>query len=310
MEAFVKVAQSGSFVKAANQLGVTRSVVSTRVQQLEDLVNAPLFHRSTRTVRLSEIGEKYYLEAAELINRFDHLIVGMSHAKSAMHGSLRVYMAPGFALSFFNEVLTDFTQQYKDIELEITINDLIVDPVTSGFDIVFQVFPPRGISLIERKIFQINRVMCASPCFIKKYGRPEHPDQLHKYELGFYSNYPERNKLKFLIDKEFKEFSVKPRVSSSSIHLLHDFALTGGAIVCLPTIVARDSLLNNKLIPILVDYPMPRYSLRAVFPANSRNLIKIRGVLDFLIEKVSPLPEWDEALINQGCLSPLIKSFL
>lgn len=310
MEAFVRVAQSGSFIKAAKQLGVTRSVVTTRIQQLETFINAPLFHRSTRSVRLSEIGEKYYQECVELIDRFEQLVGDMSLAKSDMHGSLRVYMAPGFALSFFNEILSDFTQKYKDIQLEIETNDRVIDPVASGFDIVFQIFPPNGVSLIERKIFQINRVFCTSPAFIEQHGQPQHPSELHKYELGYYSNYPERNKIKFLINSEFKEYSINARVSSSSIHLLHDFALTGGAIVCLPTLVARNSLLNQKLIPLLVDYPMPRYSLRAVFPSNSRNLIKIRSVLDFLIERISPLPEWDEALIERGYLSPLIKSFL
>ena len=310
MEAFVQVAHSQSFIKAAEHLGVTRSVVSTRIQQLETFVNAPLFHRSTRSVRLSEIGEKYYQECLEIISHFERLADDMSDAKSDMHGRLRIYMAPGFALSFFNEILAEFTQKYKDIELDIGINDKVVDPITSGFDVVFQIFPPKGVSLVERQIFQINRVICASPDFIAKHGQPEHPRELLKYELGYYSGYPERNKIKFLIDQNFEEFSINARVTSSSIHLLHDFALTSGAIVCLPTIVARKSLLNKQLIPLLVDYPIPKYSLRAIFPSNSRNLTKIRSVLDFVIERISPLPEWDEVLIERGYLSPMIKSFL
>lgn len=310
MEAFVQVAHSQSFIKAAEQLGVTRSVVSTRIQQLETFVNAPLFHRSTRSVRLSEIGEKYYPECLELINQFERLADEMSDSKSDMQGRLRIYMAPGFALSFFNEVLTEFTQKYKDIELDIVTNDKVVDPITSGFDVVFQIFPPKGVSLVERQIFQINRVICASPDFIAQHGRPEHPSELRQYELGYYSGYPERNKIKFLINQDFEEFLINARVTSSSIHLLHDFALTSGAIVCLPTLVARNSLLNQQLVPLLVDYPIPRYSLRAVFPSNSRNLTKIRSILDFLIERISSLPEWDEVLIERGYLSPMIKSFL
>ncbi|MGN5533888.1 LysR family transcriptional regulator [Acinetobacter sp. Lyrl_1] len=309
MEAFVRVAQSGSFIKAAEQLGVTRSVISTRIQQLEKFINAPLFHRSTRSVRLSEIGEKYYPECIELINNFERLADEMSHAKSDLHGRLRIYMAPGFALSFFSKLISEFTQKYKDIELDIVVNDRVIDPISSGFDIVFQMFPPKGESLIERKIFQINRIICASPDFIANYGYPKHPSELHKYELGYYSGYPERNKIKFMINRKFEEFSVNARVSSSSIHLLHDFGLTNGGIVCLPTLVARESLFDHKLIPLLVDYPIPNYSLRAVFPSNSRNLTKIRCVIDFLVERISPLPEWDEELIKQGHLSPLIKSF-
>lgn len=309
MEAFVRVAQSGSFIQAAEQIGVTRSVISTRIQQLEKFINAPLFHRSTRSVRLSEIGGKYYPECIELLNHFERLADEMSHARSDLRGRLRIYMAPGFALSFFSNLISEFTQKYKDIELDIVVNDRVIDPISSGFDIVFQMFPPKGDSLIERKIFQINRIICASPDFISQYGYPKHPSELKQYELGYYSGYPERNKLKFLINRKFEEFSINARVSSSSIHLLHDYALSNGGIVCLPTLVAKDSLFNKKLIPILVDYPMPNYSLRAVFPSNSRNLTKIRCVIDFLIERISLLPEWDEEHIKQAHLSPAIKSF-
>lgn len=309
MEAFVRVAQSGSFIQAAESLGVTRSVVSTRIQQLEKFVNAPLFHRSTRSVRLSDIGEKYYPECVELMSRFEQLADEMSHAKSDLHGRLRIYMAPGFALSYFSRVLAEFTTLYKDIELDIVVYDKIIDPISSGFDIAFQIFPPKGESLIERKIFNINRVMCASPNYIAQHGKPKHPHQLHEFDVGFYSGYPERNKIKFMVNNKFQEFSINARVSSSSIHLLHDFALTDGSIVCLPTIVARESLFEKKLIPILTEYPLPNYSLRAVFPSNSRNLTKIRCMIDFLVEKLNPLPEWDEQLIEKGYLSPMVKLF-
>ena len=309
MEAFVRVAQSGSFIQAAESIGVTRSVISTRIKQLEKFVNAPLFHRSTRSVRLSAIGEKYYPECVELISRFEQLADEMSHAKNELHGLLRIYMAPGFALSYFSKRLYQFTAQYKDIELDIVVYDKVIDPISSGFDIVFQMFPPKGESLIERKIFNVNRVMCASPEFIEKHGQPKNPHQLQQFELGYYSGYPERNKIKFMINNKFQEFSIHARVSSSSIHLLHDFALTGGGIVCLPTIVACESLYKKKLIPVLTDYPLPNYGLRAVFPSNSRNLTKIRCIIDFLVEKLDLVPEWDQQLIESGCLSPRVKFF-
>lgn len=309
MEAFVRVAQSKSFIKAAEQLNVTRSVISTRIQQLENFINAPLFHRSTRSVRLSEIGEKYYPECVELIHKFEKLTEEMSDAKSNLQGRLRIYMAPGFALSFFSQTLSQFTDKYKDIELDLVINDRIIDPISSGFDIVFQMFPPNGDSLVERKIFQINRVLCASPNFIEKYGQPKHPSELSHFDFSYYSGYPERNKIRFMIDESFHEQPVSARVSSNSIHLLHDFALSDGAIACLPTLVARESLFTNKLTPLLVDFPIQSYALRAVFPSTSRNLSKIRSILDFIIESIQTTPEWDEQLIHRGYLSPLVKTF-
>ncbi|WP_252149292.1 LysR substrate-binding domain-containing protein, partial [Acinetobacter baumannii] len=136
----------------------------------------------------------------------------------------------------------------------------------------------------------------------------------HRYFIKYFNTFLNPSmrksyKIKFMINNRFHEFSIHARVSSSSIHLLHDFALTGGGIVCLPTIVARESLLDKKLTPVLIDYPLPNYGLRAVFPSNSRNLTKIRCMIDFLVEKLDLVPEWDQQLIEKGYLSPMVKLF-
>ncbi|WP_445115350.1 LysR substrate-binding domain-containing protein [Acinetobacter sp. WZC-1] len=309
MEAFVRVAESGSFIKAAEQLGVTRSVITARIQQLEKFVDAPLFFRSTRSVRLSDTGLTYYKECAGLINKFEQLVDQMANSRSTLHGRLRIHMAPGFAIDYFGKYLTLFLQSYPDIDMDIVVNDKVIDPISSGFDIVFQMFPPNGETLIDRKLFSVNRVVCATPEFIEKHGKPEHPQDLEQFTLGFYSGYPTRNKLQFLIDDQFQDINLNVKVSSSSIHLLRDFALNHGAIVCLPTLVVHGNILAGKLTTVLRDFPLSNYGLRAVFPANSKNISKIRSLLDFLIERLTNIPEWDIKLIEQGYLSERIKHF-
>nr|WP_174505299.1 LysR family transcriptional regulator [Acinetobacter sp. Marseille-Q1620] len=309
MEAFVRVAESGSFIKAAEQLGVTRSVITARVQQLEKFVDAPLFFRSTRSVRLSDTGLSYYKECAELINKFEQLAEQMANSKSTLQGRLRIHMAPGFAIDYFGKYLTLFLETYPDIDMDIVVNDRVIDPISSGFDIVFQMFPPSGETLIDRKLFNVNRVICATPEFIEKHGKPEHPEDLNKFILGFYSGYPTRNKLQFLINDHFQDINLNIKVSSSSIHLLRDFALNHGAIVCLPTLVVHESILQGKLTTMLKDFPLSNYGLRAVFPSNSKNISKIRSLLDFLIERLSVIPEWDSKLIEQGYLSERVRLF-
>lgn len=309
MEAFVRVAESGSFIKAAEQLSVTRSVITARVQQLEKFVDTPLFFRSTRSVRLSETGLTYYKECAELINKFEHLANQMANSKSALQGRLRIVMPPGFAIDYFGKYLTLFLEKYPDIDMDIEVHDKVVDPISSGFDIVFQMFPPNSESLIERKLFNVNRVVCATPQFIEKYGEPSHPKDLNNFPLGFYSGYPSRHKLRFLINGKFEEIQLNVKVLSSSIHLIRDFTLNHGAIACLPTLVVQESILSGKLIPLLKKFTLSNYSLRAVFPANSRNIPKIRCLLDFLLEHFDLTPEWDIHLIEKNFLSDQIKYF-
>lgn len=309
MEAFVRVAESGSFIKAAEQLRVTRSVISSRIQQLENFIKAPLFHRSTRSVRLSDIGETYYQECADLLRRFEILADEMAHATSQVQGRLRIHMAPGFAIDYFGHLLSVFLKEYPGLNIDIVVNDRVIDPVAEGFDIVFQMFPPTGESLIERKLFNVNRVLCCSPGYLKNIAHLQQPEQLKEIPLGFYSGYPTRNRIQYLKAGEFQEMEINVHILSSSVHLLRDFALSEGGVVCIPTLVAHKYLMNQQLTTVLPDYPLLNYGLRAVFPANSKNLSKIRKLLDFLILRLEIIPPWDLELIQAGYLSEKVKQF-
>ena len=111
IEAFVRVAETQSFANASRQIGVAKSVVTTRVKQLEEHLGVALFHRSTRAVKLSESGELYYRDC------------------SALKGTLRIHVLPGFALGHFSKALTDFRSAYPTIDFEVMVNDRVVDPV-------------------------------------------------------------------------------------------------------------------------------------------------------------------------------------
>lgn len=303
MEAFVRVAESKSFTKAAEQLRVNRSVVTARVKQLEELVGTPLFHRSTRYVRLSNIGEKYYKQCETYLINFDELIQNLSTAKNMLEGKLRINMATGFATEFFGAMIADYMHLHPELEFDIYDDDRVIDPISEGFDIVFQMFKPAGDSLIERKLCIVNRVLCASPNYLEKYGYLESPYEILEHKFGMYSGYPSRTRLKFLINNKFEEIQLNPKLQASSVHLLRDFALNDGGVACLPTFVAYTNLLNGSLKCILPDHPISSYALRAVFPQNSKNLLKIRSLIDFMVAKLDHIPEWDSELLESGILN-------
>lgn len=311
MEAFVRVAETKSFVQAAEQLGVTRSVITHRIQKLEQFIQAPLFHRHTRSVQLSDLGQSYYQECADLLNRFEVLTDEMANSTKKLDGRLRIHMAPGFAIDHFGRLLAKFMTQYNQLTIELVVNDRTIDPVKDGFDIAFQMFPPQTESLIERKIFQVNRLLCCSPYFLSKQNFSiQIPSDLKRHPIGCYlGTHTARSKIDYFYNEKFHELPVPVKLLSSSVHVLRDFALNHGGIVCLPTLVAHQYLMEKQLVNILPDYPLMNYDLRAVFPQNSRNLKKIRTLLDFLVTHLAKFPSWDEELIDSGYLSPLVKSF-
>jgi DNA-binding transcriptional LysR family regulator len=303
VEAFVRVAETCNFAKAALQLGVARSVVTHRIQQLEQFINAPLFHRSTRHVRLSDVGEIYYKECSEMVAGFNALTDHMRELRAKPSGKLRIQILPGFAIGHFGRIIAEFNDLYPDIEIDVVVNDRVVDLIEEGFDVAFQMFPPMAETLIERKLFAVRRIFCMSPQYAARFGVPQHPSELQQHKIALYGGYPSRNRWVFSRDGEQLELSLPGHLRSNSVHLLRDYAVTGVCIVCLPTMVACDDLLEGRLIPILPEYDLASFNVSAVFPATQRRALKVRTLIEFLVEKFSDEPEWDKPLLARGWVS-------
>src|SRR5437899_1870845 len=114
IEAFVVVAEAQSFAQAARQMRISKSVITTRIQQLEEYVGAPLFHRSTRNVQLSEVGQAYLRDCADLVSRTDELVDQMRELKGSLAGRLKVHALPGFVLGHLAAHLREFQEKYPE----------------------------------------------------------------------------------------------------------------------------------------------------------------------------------------------------
>jgi DNA-binding transcriptional LysR family regulator len=305
IEAFVRVAETASFAEAARRLGVANSVVSARVQSLEAFINAPLFHRSTRRVRLSEVGETFYKECADMVHGFVSLTDHMRGLRGAPIGKLRIQMLPGFGIQHFGPILKDFSCTYGDIQIDIVINDRVVDPIEDGLDITFQIFPPLSESLVARRIFPVRRLFCASPAYVESYGIPREPADLLRHKTAVYSGYPSRNHWVFSRDGTETAIELPGQIRSNSVHLLRDYALEAGGIVCLPTMVASQDLLDGRLVAVLEQFSLSSFPFSAVFPSTQRDTVKVRLLVDYLVNlfKDKEIPDWDAPLIENGWLS-------
>lgn len=302
IEAFVRVAETNNFAEAARQLGVTSSVITNRIQQLEKFVNAPLFHRSTRHVRLSEIGESFYKDCADAIANFNVLTDQMRELRAAPIGKLRIQMLPGFAIKHFGPLLAEFSKCFPGIHVDIVVTDRVVDPIEEGFDIAFQIFPPIAETLIERHLFSVRRLFCAAPSYLEAHGTPASPYELLQHTTALYAGYPSRNRWVFTRDDESIEIQLPGQIRSSSVHLLRDYALAGAGIVCLPTLVASEALLTGELVPILTDCTLTPFVFSAVYPVTQRQAPKVRALVEFLATHFSGDPAWDLPLIERGWL--------
>ncbi len=297
IEAFVRVAQTESFANAARQLGVAKSVITTRVKQLEEHLGVALFHRSTRAVRLSDSGRLYYNECSDLLVRVQELTAKAQRDTLALSGMLRIHVLPGFALGHFSRALVEFRQAHPRIEFEITVNDGVVDPVQEGLDLVLQIFPPASNMLIERKLFPVRGLFCASPDYVAHEPLIETPLDLLRHDFARYWYYPWGDKWPLMKGQDERfEISLSPVLRTNSVHLLLEFARAGAGVVYLPAMVAAADLLERRLVRVLPQYSAPPLWLSAVYPASHRSTTKVKVFLDFLRTRFPSEPQWDRAL--------------
>jgi len=302
IDTFVRVAESRSFAEAARQMRVSRSVVTARIQQLESFVGAPLFHRNTRSVRLSELGQAFLRDCAELVGRTNEVVDQMREVTTSPTGRLRVHALPGFVLGHLARVLQEFQGRWPQIVLDMIVNDAAIDPVKEGFDCALQIFPPRSEELISKKLFPVRRVFVASPDYLKRHGTPRGPRDLKGHRIGWYSGYPTRERLQFHGPGEVVSLELAPVLLTNSVHLLREYALEHAGIVCLPTLVAGEEIRDGRLKIVLPDYQLSSFWLSAVYAGTSRNAFKLKLFIEHIATAFGRVPPWDAALIERGLL--------
>jgi len=306
IEAFVEVAKTLNFAEAARNLGVSRSVVTTRVQRLEELLRVPLFHRSTRRVALTEVGETFFPECASLLDSTADLLERMREMKGEPAGVLRAHILPGFVHGQFVDLIGEFQKSYPEIKFDLTVSDEIVDPIRGGYDCVLQIFNPVSDNLVARRLFPWRPVFCARTDYLQKHEPPEHPRDLVRHRLGLYSRYPSGDTWSFRRNGRPVEVELAPHLRTNSVHLLRDYARSGAGIVCIPTLTAYDGLLNRELEVVLPEFELSPYWLCAVYPSARSMSRKLRVFLESL--EAAPKQEsfWDQVLIERGLLLPAV----
>lgn len=305
IEAFVRVAETQSFAEAARQLRLSKSVVTTRVQQLEEMLGDALFHRTTRTVRLSEMGQVFYRDCSELVARTNELVDQMREVRGTPAGTLRVHALTGFMLGHAAGLLRQFQERYPEIVLDLFVSDVVIDPVKQGFDVALQIFRPVSEELVSRRVFPVRRLFCASPAYLDRHGVPRLPADLFSHRLALYSGYPSRDRWTFHREgEEPLTLDLKPVVTSNSVHLLRDYACEHAGIACLPTLVASDAICDGRLRVVLPEFRLSSFWLCAVYARTQRGAFKLRLFIESLSAAFGGEPPWDRALIERGLLPP------
>ena len=284
MIAFEAVADTGSFAKAARQLNLSNSVISKRVKDLEDLLGAPLFARTTRQVMLTETGMEYAAYVRKLIEEMTVVEAGLSARTRQPQGTIRLTAPLSFGLQTLAPAIAAYLSRYPDVAIRTSLSDRRADLVSEGFDLAIRIGAMDETGLISKKLCGGRRVVCASPSYLATRGRPSQPSDLKSHNCLSYLHLAEGKSWPFILRGRKIWQPVSGNFLSDNGDLLHQAAVAGGGVALLPTFIIMESLKTKKLEILLEDYEEPDFDIHLAYQSKRHMSVTIRSFIDHLTE--------------------------
>lgn len=301
MKAFVHIVDSGSMSAAADRLEVAKSAVSRRLKELEAHLGVQLFHRTTRSMNLTDSGRAFYQQSVRILEDLSEAESVITQAHGTLKGSLKVALPYSFGTLHLGAAINEFLKIHPQIEFDLDFNDRKIDIIQEGFDLAIRIADLADSSLIARCLASIDHVVCAAPSYLEEYGIPEVPEDLVDHQCLTY-NLLDDHKTWAFTDKNQQKVGVaiKPYFKSSAGESLREVAVAGNGIVYLPTFVVYKQIEQKQLIPILREFRPWQTNAYAIYPQTRHLSQRVRVFIDFLLERFSGTPYWDLCLSCPG----------
>ena len=291
---FVAVVENGGFSSASRSLGVSKSAVSKRINQLENHLGVLLLHRTTRKLSLTEAGERYYEHAAQALSAAKKAEDAVTELQGEPQGKLKISSPMSFGRLHVAPLIPKFMQRYPKLQIDLVMDDKNIDLVADGIDVAIRSGDMPDSTLIARKLAPLRQVLCASPTYIERYGMPITPSELAERNCILFSYSGDANEWTLNKDDKSEVVMVSGSYRVNNSEAILEALREGVGIGRLPTFVAGPELKGGNLVRILESYHIPDHIFYAVFPERQYLPAKVRAFLDFAVEYFGgDLPYWD-----------------
>ncbi|MBE9048348.1 LysR family transcriptional regulator [Pleurocapsales cyanobacterium LEGE 10410] len=288
IKTFVRVAQTKSFVEAANALGLSPPATSKAVAKLEEELGVKLLHRTTRSVSLTNEGERFYEVTQRLLEEMDDLTQELRDSLSEPRGRLKVSMSAAYGRMWGTKILAQFLRAYPQISVELSLDDREVDLAAEGFDVVIRVGAlADSANLIARRLFLDPLITCATPEYLEHCGRPQHPDELERYNCLNFRNRKTGRPMPWIfnIDGQVERRNFAGTLTIDDGEAVGQTAILGMGISQMPGFMAVNALGQGILEEVLVDYRPPFVPFTALYLDRRLVSPRIQAFINFMVEQ-------------------------
>lgn len=295
MAIFARVVETRSFSAAARDLGMSKSLVSKRVTQLEHSVGARLLNRTTRNMSLTEAGAAFYDHCARIVSELEEAKLAVGRLHSEPRGVLRISASVAFGTLHIAPALPEFLLLYPELKIDMAITDRVVDLAEEGYDVAVRIAKEPAPNLVARRLAAVNRQICATPEYFARHGVPQTPKDLERHNCLTYTYFNPQDPWRLRGPEGDISVRASGNLRVNDDEALSQAVLGGLGIALLPTFIVGKDLQSGKLRSVLSDYVLLERHIYAVYLPNRQLSAKVRTFIDYMLKRIGPEPYWDRA---------------
>jgi DNA-binding transcriptional LysR family regulator len=288
---FAKVAELGSFARAASELGLSNPTVSKAIARLEERLGVALLARTSRRLSLTDTGRAALERATRILREGEAAEDEAAEQLTVPRGRVRISAPLSFGIGYMAATLPAFIAAYPDVMLDFALSDRQVDLVADGFDLALRIARLGDSSLVARRLCTVRLLLVASPSYLEQYGRPTHPAQLTGHRALIYTGGATPGTWRF-VHPHFGEETVQPtpQMWTDNADMVTPALVAGSGIAIQPEFLVWREVRDGSLEIAMPDWNAPPLALHLVMPGAALRPLRVQVVIDHLTAMLSSAP--------------------
>lgn len=288
---FAKVAEIGSFAKAAADLNLSQATVSKAISRLETRLNVMLVQRTSRAISLTEAGQAALERAIAILENGHAIEEEISEQATSLRGKIRISLPISFGVKYVAAILADFLTQHPDVEIDADYSDKQIDLIEDKIDLSLRIANMVDSSLVVRGLCSVRILLVGAPDYFKKYGKPLHPRDLANHKtLKYTYNYGKKGWS--FVHQEYGEFTqiTKAQMQANNAEALTPALLAGLGVALQPEFMVWDELQNGSLQTAMDDWQIKPLMLYIVTPPGRKRPHRVQALMDYIALRLTKEP--------------------
>lgn len=298
MQIFMAVAEEEGFAAAARRLNISPPSVTRAIAAMEERIGTQLLSRTTRSLHLTEAGQRYLEDCRRILNEVDEAEEAAADSYSIPRGHLTVTAPVMFGELYIAPLLAEYLDQFPSVHLNALLVDRVVSMADEGVDVAIRIGHLHENNQHAIKVGEVRQVICAAPAYFEQYGRPRHPGELSSANIVMSSASHLLSDWQFVNDGNALSFRFEPRLVVTANQAAINIACLGWGLTRVLSYQVAGHVANGGLEVVLQEFEPPALPIQVVYQKSNRVPAKVRTFVDFLADRLG----------QDAALKPVVKS--